>query len=162
MNQAEQNYVHGTAARKLDYDVYEENHVLKQKKKHKTNNKFKLKLLCSILVVFSLVFLLVYRYAVITELSYNIDKTSQNLSKIQNENSILEVDIENATDLNKIQELAENKLGMHKPDKYQVVYVNVPKSDFAVVSEDYSKNAKASNLFGMLAEKVGKLSHLIN
>lgn len=161
MNQAEQNYIHGTAAKKIEYDVYEENNVLKAKRKHKTNNKAKLKVLCNIFVVFVLIFLVIFRYAMITELNYNIDKSLKEYNTIKNENSILRVNIEKETDLYKIKEIAENKLGMHKPDKFQIVYVNVPKNDFSVVSEEYSGSKKNNNLFGVLTDKLGKLTHLV-
>lgn len=154
-------YVHGTAARKLEYDVYEENQVLRAKKKQKSNNRAKLNLVLSIFVVFILVFLVIYRYAMITELTYNIDKSEKQYSEIKNENSILKVNIEKGTDLNKVRQIAEDKLGMHKPDKYQVIYVIVPKSDYSIVSQEYSNTGYTTNLFGTITDKLGKLTHLI-
>ena len=159
MIETEKNYVLGTSARKLSYDVYEENTVLKAKRKQKSNNRAKFNLVLSIFVVFILVSLVIYRYALITELNYNINESLKSYSEIKNENSILKVDIEKDTDLSKIRQIAEDKLGMHKPDKFQVIYVNVPKSDYSIVSKTYESNN--ANLFVMITDKLGKLTQLI-
>jgi cell division protein FtsL len=157
----EKSYINGSLARKLEYDVYEENKVLKAKRKQKSNNRAKFNLILIIFVVFSLVFLIIYRYAFITELNYNIDSSIRKYNEIKNENSILKVDIEKDTDLSKIMQIAEEKLGMHKPDKFQVVKVNVPKNDYSIVSLKYDYSGNNSNLFGLITDKLGKLTHLI-
>lgn len=161
MIDAGKSYINGTAARKLEYDVYQENKVLKAKRKQKNNNRAKFNVILSILVVFSIIFLVIYRYALITELNYNIDKSVKSYNEIKNENSILKVDIEKDTDLSKIRQIAEEKLGMHKPDKFQVIYVNVPKIDYSIVSLKYDYSGNNTNLFGLISDKFGKLTHLI-
>jgi cell division protein FtsL len=157
--ETEKSYISGTSARKLSYDVYEENIVLKAKRKQKSNNRAKFNLVLSIFVVFILVFLVIYRYALITELNYNINESLKSYSEIKNENSILKVDIEKDTDLSKMRQIAEDKLGMHKPDKFQVIYVNVPKDDYSIVSKTYDSNN--TNLFVMITDKLGKLTQLV-
>jgi cell division protein FtsL len=157
--ETEKSYISGTSARKLSYDVYEENTVLKAKRKQKSNNRAKFNLVLSIFVVFILVFLVIYRYALITELNYNINESLKSYSEIKNENSILKVDIEKDTDLSKMRQIAEDKLGMHKPDKFQVIYVSVPKSDYSIVSKTYDSNN--TNLFIMITDKLGKLTQLV-
>jgi cell division protein FtsL len=157
--ETEKSYISGTSARKLSYDVYEENTVLKAKRKQKSNNRAKFNLVLIIFVVFILVFLVIYRYALITELNYNINESLKSYSEIKNENSILKVDIEKDTNLSKIRQIAEDKLGMHKPDKFQVIYVSVPKSDYSIVSKTYDSNN--TNLFIMITDKLGKLTQLV-
>jgi cell division protein FtsL len=157
--ETEKSYISGTSARKLSYDVYEENTVLKAKRKQKSNNRAKFNLVLSIFVVFILVSLVIYRYALITELNYNINESLKSYSEIKNENSILKVDIEKDTDLSKMRQIAEDKLGMHKPDKFQVIYVNVPKDDYSIVSKTYDSNN--TNLFVMITDKLGKLTQLV-
>ena len=127
------NYVNGSTAPQIEYNVYEENEVLKSKKVHRSNYKIKLKLVLAILFVFCCFLLLMYRYAFITELNYSVDLASKNYEKIKNENTLLKIDIEKNLDLNIIRDVAETKLGMHKPDKYQIVYVKVPKFDVTVL-----------------------------
>lgn len=133
MIQKDYEYVQGSAARQLQYDVYEENSVLKAKKQYKNNRKVKLKMVLSILAVLFAALVVMYRFALITQLSYNINRNEEAYNKLRNDNSILKVEVETLTDLTEIKEIAETRLGMQKPDKSQVVYIKVPRNDFTVV-----------------------------
>jgi cell division protein FtsL len=155
--QAGKNYVEGTAAVKLEYDVYSENKVLSKKKEYKANKKIKLRTVCLMLTVFAMGLLLMYRYALITEINYKVSSVESDYNKLRNENSRMKVQIEEQSDLSEIKEVAENKLGMQKPDKYQVVFLNVPKSDFTVVNDVYISNMKSEKgMFALLADKVSR------
>lgn len=163
MIQVERNYVNGTAAKKLEYDVYEENKVLKAKKKAKSDNKAKLKTTGYVMIIFALGFVLMYRYALITEVNYNLNRLERQYTEIRNENSRLKVAIETETDLAKVKELAQQRLGMQEPDMFQIVYVNIPKSDYTAVAESYHNMDKSSkSMFAMLLNKVGKFARLLN
>jgi len=155
-------YVYGTAARKIEYDVYEHNEVLKTKKKVRSNNKAKAKIVFMLMVVFCMFFLIMYRYALITELNYDIAKADSDYNKIKENNARLLVEIEKETDLRKIKEIAEEKLNMQKPDKFQTVYISVPKNDFTVVADAY-KNADKENtsVLSALLDKVSKFAQLL-
>ena len=167
MLQNGKSYVFGTAAKKLEddidvYDVYKENKVLKNKKIERLNNKVKLKIVFCVAVVFVLCFGVIFRYAQITELNYNINKSNKSYNELKNENSRLRVDIEKSTDLQKIREMAETKLGMQKPDRFQVVYVNVPKSDFTKASStDHEENTVGTSSFTAMLSKARKLTHWV-
>jgi cell division protein FtsL len=133
-------YVQGSAARQLEqtrqieqYDVYEKNSVLKAKKQYKSNRKVKLKLVFSILAVLITALAVMYRFALITQLSYNINQNQITYNNLRNENSVLKVQVETQTDLTEIKEIAETRLGMQKPDKSQVIYIKVPRNDYTVV-----------------------------
>lgn len=162
MKQAAENYVHGTAAEKLEYNVYEENKVLRAKKKSKQNNNLKLKAVGLILIVFAACFVIIFRYVMITELSYKIDSLNKKYAEIQNEDTRLKVQINEQTDLQKIKLVAETKLGMTKPDKSQIVCVNVPRSDFTRVSDiNEAQTQVNSNMFALIRDKVVGFTRLI-
>ncbi len=133
MIQNDYGYVQGANARQLQYDVYEENTVLKAKKRYKNNRKVKLKLVLSILAVLIAGLMVVYRFAAITQLSYKINQSEKTYNELRNENSILKVQIETKTDLAEIKETAEIRLGMQVPDKSQIVYIKVPRNDYTMV-----------------------------
>lgn len=155
-------YVHGSTAEKLQYDVYQENKVLKDKKRYRNNNKAKLKTICYVMMLFLACLTVIYRYAMITELNYKIAKINKGYNELRNENARLKVEIDKETDLNKIRAAAESRLGMQRPDKYQTVYVNVPKIDFTetVETNTPADNTK-SDMFAMVWNKVGRLTHLL-
>ena len=163
MLQAGKSYVYGSTAEKLEYDVYNENRVLRKKKVHRTNSKAKFKLVCSILLVFCMCFAVMYRYALVTELNYSVYKLNKEYNDLRNENSYLKVQIDNQMSLDSIRQIAESRLGMQKPDKYQIAYVKVPKHDYTRVAEGY-KDGRANpgdNMFAALFDKVSRLSRFI-
>ena len=143
MVQMKNNYVYGTAAKKIEYDVYEHNNVLKEKKKYKSNIFLKVKIVAAILLLFLGGLTVMYRYALIADLNYEINNKERNYENLRNENSRIKVAIENQTNLSKIMEIAQNDLGMQKPDRYQILHIRVPKTNYTVTSEQY-KNAKAN------------------
>lgn len=162
MMKSDKNYIHGTAARKLEYDVYQENKVLRQKKKQRVNNKLKVKAVFAFMVLFALSGLVMYRYALITDLNYKINSKMNELTEIKNENTRISVKIERELDLQKIQKFAEENLAMQKPDKSQCVFVKVPRTDFTTASTKNEDGYKNSNsIFGTLLSKVDKLSEFL-
>jgi cell division protein FtsL len=145
LNQKGYEYVHGSAARQLVYDVYEENQVLRAKKRYKSNRKIKLRMVVAILAVFAAGLAVMCRYAIITKVSYQINQREKVYEEIRNENSLLRVQIETKTDLNEIKEIAESRLGMQMPDKSQIVYIRVPRNDYTVLISPDVENEKNGN-----------------
>jgi cell division protein FtsL len=160
--QTKESYVHGTAARKLEYNVYEENTVLKAKRKQRSNNKAKAKMVLYIMTVFAMCFVVMLRYTQITELNYKIERKNKEFHSLRNDNSRLKVAIEKEMDLNKVRELAQQKLGMQKPDKYQVVYIKVLKNDFTkVAGEGKGLNKTETGALVAVMNEVGKLASFL-
>lgn len=156
-------YIHGSTAKKLNYDVYEENKVLKAKRQYKNNRKAKFKLVVTILAVLLAGLTVVYRYALITQMSYSINQTEKQYYSLRNENSKLRVQLEQDTDLTSIKQLAETKLGMQKPDKSQIVYISVHKNDHTVVINTKEEDAEAdANIFTAFISKAAGLFNLFN
>jgi cell division protein FtsL len=157
-------YVYGSAAPKIDYNVYEENEVLKRKKVQKSNSKVKLKMVLGILSVFCGFVFLMYRYAIITELNYSVEKASKTYAKVSNENTLLKISIDKNLDLNKVRDIAETKLGMHQPDKFQIVYVKVPKTDLTVRDNKLTGDSTEAGSGAWLAlfNKVTKLVEFLD
>ena len=117
--------------------VYEQKSTLPQEHKVILANPYALKrlrLICGILLCFLTGCMMMYRYTLINEMSVGVQKQKSQLESINKENGQLQVAVEKSVDLNLVEEYAAQKLGMQKPDKYQVVYVTVEKSDFTEVS----------------------------
>ena len=73
------------------------------------------------------------------------------------------MEIEKSTDLDNIRNIAENKLGMQKPDRAQIVYVSVPKQDVTVVSGEYKGGiSDKGNVFASIFDKVLEFLKLIS
>lgn len=163
MKQTDYEYIQGSAARQLDYDVYEENRVLKAKKQYKNNRKAKFKLVISMLAFLIAGLAVVYRFALITQISYNINESEKHYYDLRNQNSIIRVQVEQDTDLTSIKQLAETRLGMQKPDKSQIVFINVEKNDHTVVMNTKDEDAKTdANIFTAFTSKAAGLFNLFN
>jgi len=158
----EKNYIQGTAARKLEYDVYVENKVLSAKKKQRNNNKVKIKVMFCVLAIFALGCMAMYRNAQITEMNYAIDRQMKDYNEIKNENIRLKVAIENSINIQTVKEYAENKLGMHMPDSYQITYVKVPQKDITIVSETAQlEESKNSGIFSAFLNKMNLIVSML-
>lgn len=161
MSQSYNIYVNGSAAEKVKYDVYEENKVLKEKKKYKTNRIVKLKAVFMCIILFGGLFLLIYRYAMITEINNNIIKAEKDYTKLSNENSITRVVIDKQLDINNIKEIAETRLGMQKPDRSQVIYLDIPRTDTTVVLDIDGNSPHGGGSFATIVDKLGRFVRLL-
>jgi cell division protein FtsL len=162
MIKTDKNYIQGTAARKLEYDVYEENKVLCEKKKQRVSNKLKIKVVFAFIILFTLSGLIMYRYALITDMSYKIDAKMNEYTEMKNENTRLKVKIASKLDIQRIQKIAEENLGMQKPDKCQYTNVKIPRSDFTTASNEINGEGKDNkSIFDTLISRVDKFTRFL-
>ena len=163
MIQKDYEYINDSTARKLEYNVYEENEVLKAKKQYKNNRKDKVRVVISVLVVLIAGLVVMYRFALITQLNFNIYKSEKLYYDIRNENMLIRAQVEKDTDLQSIKETAETRLAMQKPDKSQVVYIKVPRNDYTVVMNVQDKVEQLDgNTFSLLIDKIAGFINLLN
>lgn len=149
-----------SAARQIEYDVYEENRVLKAKKRYKSSRKVKLKMVVAIMAVLLAGLTVMWRYAIITKISYEINQRESDFNKLRNENAIMRVQIETTTNLTEVKEVAENKLGMQMPSKSQIVYVRIPRNDYTVLVETQDETTDDSSVFKVVLNKAQGLAKL--
>lgn len=134
-------YVTGSTARKFDY-LYED-YPIKQKKqvKKKTVKKAvstqKVHYSKTVLVIsclFVMLMIITYRFNIISESNLTLQSLRNELERVQSNLAATEMDIEQSTDLALIEAYAKQKLGMQKPDKNQVVYIDTSK-ETSVIKE---------------------------
>lgn len=137
------NYQYETSPRKLEPD-YRPNKNNKQKNKN-TNKKeekkeikkqSKAKIIVWIAIGFSILLAISYRNSVITEKFNEKEDLKKQLSAIQKENEQLQVNIENSLNLNTVEQLAKERLGMQKLNNNQKVYVSLDKKDYIEVPSE--------------------------
>lgn len=158
-------YIDGSSARKLDYDVYNSNEVLKEKKKYEQNKIGKSRIVIVLLVLFAMTFAIMARYALIMDLNYEISELEKEYTALQNENSRLAIKLEKQTNLDEIRTIAQDELNMATPVKSQKVYVKIPKNDYTVVSNEYKDNVNnrpdSDSNFALLVDKVNSVIKLL-
>lgn len=149
-----------SAARQSEYDVYEENRVLKAKKRYKCNRKVKLKMVMAIMAVLIASLTVMWRYAIITKMSYEINQREKDYNELRNKNAILRVQIETGTNLTEVKDVAENKLGMQMPSKSQIIYVRIPRNDYTVLIDKQAETTDDGSVFKAVLNKAQGLARL--
>lgn len=132
--------------RNYDYDLkpyYEENKSKKPRKNKKLKN------LMLIVFVGFLSFTVLFRYALIYQKSVALSKMEAKVSEIENLNQQLEVKIASMKDLQRIEDIAKNQLGMVVPEKGQIVYMSIGKTN-EVAQKKTDDNNKNKTFFGRI------------
>ena len=106
------------------------NNAKDQKNKAKTKHNQKAKLVLYLSLAFAVLLGICYRNSLIAEKFNDKEQLKTELSNIQKENEQLKVNIESSLNLNNIEQLAKDKLGMKKLDNSQKIYINLPKKDY--------------------------------
>lgn len=134
------NYVSGSLARKYDFldDYNKEEKIKKVKKiakKEAISEKSKVKIIFAISCFFVMLMIITYRYNVIGASNLTLQNLKSELDIVQSNLTEAQINVEQSTDLTKIEAYAKQKLGMQKPDKNQVIYINTSK-DTNIVKEE--------------------------
>lgn len=106
--------------------------ALIQKKKQLRRQRTKNVLL--MLCFFSVAFFTVFRYAQIAELSYANSKLNKEYTAKKDENHQREIEVERVIDIKKIEDVAVNQFGMQRPEKSQIIYLDLKLGDYAEIS----------------------------
>lgn len=102
----------------------------------------KAKLFLAITVLVVMCFVILYRFTSLSQLNYQMGVLTNQYDQLRDQNRKLKVDIETSINLDNVKAAAEG-LGMHKPDKFQIIPVNVPKNNYSVVlNEQYIQEAQ--------------------
>ena len=80
--------------------------------------------------IFIVLLTISYRNSKINEKFNNVQNLKKELATVQKENEQLKVGIENSLNLNNIEKIAKEKLGMQKLTTNQAIYITLPKKDY--------------------------------
>ena len=118
-----------------------------QKKKHA-------KMTLLVIGIFILLLTISYRNSQINESFNEVQTLKKELASLEKENEQLEVNIENGLNLNNIEKLAKEKLGMQKLTNKQTVYVNLPKKDYVESASEEVIIEENKNWFEEFIDKI--------
>lgn len=130
-------YESGSAAKKREFEkpkrIAVPSKTINIKKDSKLNNKKYLKKAVLVLTIFAMAMLLTYRYNLINEKNLKSQTTKKELASIESSLLTSQIEVEQSTDLKKIEDYAKQQLGMQKPGKNQTIYIDTSKSTADVV-----------------------------
>jgi hypothetical protein len=131
-------YIHGSVA----YDLAPEinpNITKKHKIVKKNNNLYKYKTIGKIIVIFILSFLLVYRFTMIMNKTYEIRNTQTQINTFNESNENIKISLAQMDNIKNIEKIAIEKRGMIVPDNKNIMYISV--KPLTASSEKYTQNA---------------------
>lgn len=114
--------------------------------------KFFIFLKCVIL--FSILFCIIFRNSQISESFSQIQGLKNRIATIQKENDQLEINIQNSTNLQSIEQAAKEKLGMQKLTNKQTVQISLPKKDYTEPRTETVILEQESTWFSKIIEKI--------
>ena len=126
------------------------NYLKQEKRRHYKN-------IGIIIGMFLLLLTISYRNSLITERFNQIQSKKKELSEMVKINEQAQVNIESNINLQNVEEVAKDKLGMQKLEKDQKVYVNINKEDYTESgTEDIIKEETDSNWFTRIISNIFK------
>ena len=141
---AQARYQYGTSPRKIDPDYNRRNKKAPKRgqlkvvedlpkqpiKESKEQKKRHVKMTVTVIGLFLLLLTISCRNSQIDKQFNQIQEQKKQLAALQKENEQLKVSIENSLNLNNVEKVAKEELGMQKLTSKQTVYVTLPKKDY--------------------------------
>jgi cell division protein FtsL len=97
------------------------------------------------LTAMALMFFIVYSYMRLTELSTEAKALSSEIAGLKKEESALVLEKNGMIDLKEIERIATDQLGMVKPSRAQIIYIDLSGEDHAEVLSGQSPAASSSS-----------------
>lgn len=107
-----------------------------------------------VVTIFVVLLTVSYRNSQINEKFSQVQKLKKELSSIQKENEQLKVNIENSLNLNNVEKIAKEKLGMQKLINRQTLYVSLPKRDYVEAASEEVKKEEDKNWLQKMVESL--------
>ena len=159
-------YEFSTSPRKLEPELNPKRH--KQRKKlrviedlprqeikiSKAQKRKQTKLTLVVIAIFALLLTISYRNSQINEKFTQVQSQKKELASLQKENEQLKVNIANGLNLNTIEKIAKEKLGMQKLTNKQTLYVSLPKKDYVESASEKVFIEKEQNWFKNFVNKI--------
>jgi cell division protein FtsL len=113
----------------------------------------------SFAVIIGLMFMIVYSYVQLSELSEKKADMQDRLSELNSDYALLQADCERRISLAELETMAVERFGMVKPEQEQIKYVDLSGEDYAVVLKDEASGGDSfasavSALFGRFVEYI--------
>lgn len=121
-----------------------ENTQKRNKKEEKEAKKIRKRQIFLVVAIFATLLFISYRNSVINEEFKEIQTQKNNLAIIQKENKQLEISLEGSLNLNNIEKIATEQLGMQKQTSNQTIYTELDKQDYIEVSTEETQKEKKS------------------
>jgi cell division protein FtsL len=138
----------------------EDAQIREEKKREAKKIKLRSQRRLNFFVICAVVALSMAAYFMISK-NVQVHETKDQITKLENELAMLEsntsqkiFELEQSVDLNAVEQIATTRLNMQRPEKYQIVYINVQTDDVTEVTANNVEGVK--NQVGNMAENMKK------
>ncbi len=131
----------------------------KAKPKAKAKTKFRWGLAAYAMVFAALAMVIVLRYGVIAQYEKQINTVKAQYEQLESRNIARQVELKQSINLDEIEKIATERLGMVNPGKNQVVRIRVPVNDSAEV---LAKGNKSEGVFAKAFRYIGDAMSYLN
>ena len=121
--------------------------LIKNTNKNKVSNKSKATLVLTTLAIFAMFMVITYRYNVISEKNLHVQELKEDLVVAKSELATTQMAMEELMNESEVEAYAKQQLGMQKPEKSQLIYINME-------NEETVQKVSSSNIIMNLVEKI--------
>ena len=125
-----------------------------QVKLSKEQRNRQMKMTVTVVGLFLLLLTISCRNSQIDKKFDQIQDQKKQLATLQKENEQLKVSIENSLNLNNVEKVAKEELGMQKLSTRQTVYITLPKKDYVESASEKVQIEEEKNWWEKLADKI--------
>lgn len=115
------------------------------------------KVMLSIAISLAIAFTILWRYTMIIEANNQVKNLQDELSRLERITEQVKVELDSSIDLERIERIAREELGMRRPENYQIVYVDINTSDYAQVLGNTPKPNTTHNLLAIIFNRINKV-----
>ncbi len=117
-----------------------------------------LRIVYMVIIAFSAAFM-ISKYVAVNETAGEIKRLNNELDSMRAYTSQRIFEMEQSIDLSEVEEIATTRLGMQRPESYQIIYVNVDKDDISEVTAGDVEGAgnDVKTFAGKLKENIKEL-----
>ncbi len=122
----------------------------------------RLKAVILLILVFTALFVIIYRYGEMINLNYDITSLNSELREKSAVNSSLYADLDRTYNIDEVKNIAETKLDMNKPKQDQLIYIDLEMSDEYESQEKDDFYSKTQAFFEKIKYTVENVIHIFS
>lgn len=126
--------------------------IAKRKRKKEEHKKLKMAVIQITACIFIMGMTIIYRDNLVYESKQEVTKIENEISKLQDENEALKVQLLKTVSLDNIKTTAEEKFGMFMASKKNTIQIEVPSSYYEKSTEEVSSDQGNENIFSKLMD----------
>lgn len=135
-----------------DFRIREEKKKESRKAKLNQERRLNFFVICAIVLLSLSAYFMISKNVQVHETSDRIQELQKELAMLESNSSQKIFELEQSVDLDAVEQIASTRLNMQRPEKYQIVYLNVKSDDVTEVVSSDKEGLK--NQVGNMAESL--------